>query len=115
MKSNLTSRLALTVEQVSTWATMVVMAMVAHARKAVKQGKPKNHSTLENHMLLYLKNAIYRSGNTSFDFFRTAYLWKYGKVSNSDTDVVQYTLHAIIPRYVRDYINFLQEKENAKL
>ena len=50
MKSNLTSRLALTVKQVFTWATMAVMAMVAHARKAVKQSKPRNHSTLENHM-----------------------------------------------------------------
>ena len=59
-------------------------------------------------MLLYLRNAIASSGNTDYDFFRSAYLHVYGKVNNSDTDVVQYILHGLIPQYVISYIHHLQ-------
>ncbi len=64
-------------------------------------------------MLLYLKYLITQSGNDEYAFFRSAYYWKFNKVCNSDTDVVQYRLHAIVPSYVREYVENIQ-KQRAK-
>lgn len=64
-------------------------------------------------MLLFLKHLISQSGNDEYAFFRAAYYWKFNKVCNSDTDVVQYRLHAIVPNYVREYVENIQ-KQRAK-
>lgn len=59
-------------------------------------------------MLLYLKAKIAELGTDEHQFFRTAYMWRFGKVLFSDTDALQYRLHAVVPKYVEDYIHHLQ-------
>lgn len=63
-------------------------------------------------MLLFLKYAIAESGCDEHMFFRVAYYWRFGKMLYSDTDALQYRLHAVVPRYVEDYVHHLQEKQN---
>lgn len=62
-------------------------------------------------MLLYLKHAIAQTGNNEHDFFRSAYYWRFQKVLCSDTDAIQYRLHAVVPKYVEEYIHHIQSKE----
>lgn len=62
-------------------------------------------------MLLYLKAKIAELGTDEHAFFRTAYMWRFGKVLFSDTDAIQYRLHAVVPRYVEDYVHHLQENQ----
>lgn len=64
-------------------------------------------------MLLYLKHAIQQSGNDEHSFFRSAYYWKFQKVLTSDTDALQYRLHAVMPKYVEEYVVHLQGKANG--
>ena len=62
----------------------------------------------EKEMLLYLGHAITRCGGTELEFFQTSYYWKFSKHYDCVVDVAQYRLHAIIPKYVEDYIHHLQ-------
>lgn len=62
-------------------------------------------------MLLYLKYAIDRAGSDEQTFFRAAYMWRFGKDANVANDVCQYRLHAIVPRYVEEYIADMQKKQ----
>ena len=64
-------------------------------------------------MLLYLKETIRQCGNDDMMFFQTAYYWCYQKHHDCVTDICQYKLHAVVPRYVRDYLKSLQDKQNA--
>lgn len=61
-------------------------------------------------MLLYLKEAIRKSGNDEHSFFRSAYYWRFEKVLTTDTDALQYRLHAVVPKYVEEYVHHLQQK-----
>lgn len=62
-------------------------------------------------MYLYLREKIRTLGDDEQRFFRTAYMWRFGKDHDCVTDVCQYRLHAIIPKYVADYIHYLQQNE----
>lgn len=62
----------------------------------------------ETNMLLYLKEAIRRSGGDDLLFFQTSYLWKFDYIHECVSDVMQYRLHCVIPPYVRDYVKHLQ-------
>ena len=41
-------------------------------------------------------------------FFRIAHVWAFGTDPDLSTDVAQYRLHALIPRYVVSYLKTLQ-------
>jgi len=43
-------------------------------------------------------------------FFRSAYIWRFGKDTDVSNDVCQYKLHAIVPRYVEEYVANIQQK-----
>jgi hypothetical protein len=60
-------------------------------------------------MLLYLKHAISLSGNDEHSFFRSAYYWRFKKILYTDSDALQYRLHAVVPKYVEEYVIHLQE------
>lgn len=62
-------------------------------------------------MLLFLKYLITQTGNDDYSFFRAAYYWKFQKECNSATDVVQYRLHATVPKYVEEYVVHIQHSK----
>lgn len=55
-------------------------------------------------MELLLKEAITRSGRTELEFFQSAYLWRFQKIATCVDDVCQYRLHAVIPKYIQEYL-----------
>lgn len=55
-------------------------------------------------MLLRLKLALERTRLTEHEFFAVAYYWKFNKVLYTDSDVVQFKLNGIIPKYVIQYL-----------
>lgn len=59
-------------------------------------------------MYLYLREKIRSLGDDEQRFFRTAYMWRFQKDADVSNDVCQYRLHAIIPKYVEDYVHHLQ-------
>ena len=54
------------------------------------------------------------SGNDEHSFFRSAYMWRFGKDLPTDTDALQYRLHAVIPKYVEEYVIHLQDTNPHK-
>ncbi len=68
----------------------------------------KEFTSKETAMLLYLKEAIKRSGGDDLLFFQTAYLWMFDYIHECVADVAQYRLHGIIPPYVCQYVKHLQ-------
>lgn len=64
-------------------------------------------------MFLYLAHKIHEAGGDEQRFFRCAYMWRFGKDYDCVTDVVQYKLHAIVPRYVQDYVRHLQSSQGT--
>lgn len=61
-------------------------------------------------MYLYLREKIHSLGDDEQTFFRTAYMWRFGKDADVSSDVAQYRLHAVIPKYVEAYVQHLQSK-----
>jgi hypothetical protein len=67
-------------------------------------------SAKETTMLLYLKEAIKRCGNDDLQFFQTSYTWMFDRVFECTTDVLQYRLHGVVPKYVQEYVKHLQQQ-----
>lgn len=61
-------------------------------------------------MLLYLAHKIHECGDIQ-QFFRSAYMFKFGKDHDCTNDIVQYKLHAIIPPYISDFVAHIQKNE----
>lgn len=61
-------------------------------------------------MLLYLANAINASGNDDTAFFRSAYIWKFGKDITVQTDVQAYRARGAVPQYVEEYVRHIQQR-----
>ena len=57
--------------------------------------------------LLLLKHALLQTKKSELEFFQEAFLWKFKKIYNCVNDVVQFRLHAIIPRYVAEYLDHI--------
>lgn len=64
-------------------------------------------------MYLYLANKIHELGDDEQRFFRAAYMYVFGKDYDCITDVCQYRLHAIVPRYVETYVRHLQSSQGT--
>lgn len=62
-------------------------------------------------MLLYLRYYMNQAMVDEQSFFRSAYMWRFGKDADVSNDVCQYTLHAIVPKYVEEYVIHIQGKE----
>lgn len=62
-------------------------------------------------MLLYLRHCINQAKADEQSFFRSAYMWRFGKDADVSNDVCQYKLHAIVPKYVEEYVIHIQGKE----
>lgn len=92
---------------------MGVGKTVDHAQRNASKSKSLNQSTRQGkemvmEMLLYLANKIHELGGDIQRFFRTAYMWRFGKDYDCVNDVCQYKLHAIVPKYVQEYIKHIQ-------
>lgn len=59
-------------------------------------------------MRLYLENHLEQHKITDTDFFRSAYIWRFGKIENVYGDVLQYRVHGVIPSYVAEYVSYIQ-------
>ena len=66
-------------------------------------------------MQLYVADQISRAEGGPKQFFRAAYMWKFGNDANVERDVLTYQVGGIIPEYVREYVCHIQQKgkENA--
>lgn len=60
-------------------------------------------------MLLYLVETLNRLRRDDLSFFQEAYIWAFKKEGEVSNDVVQYRLHAIIPKYVQKYLQHIKE------
>lgn len=67
----------------------------------------------ETQMLLYLKEKIKQCGGDDMMFFQTAYLWVFDYINECITDVAQYRLHGVVPKYVQQYVKHLQKEETC--
>lgn len=61
-------------------------------------------------MHLYLVETMRQLKVDELTFFRIAHVWAFGTDPDLSTDVCQYRLHALIPKYVETYIKKLQEE-----
>ena len=43
-----------------------------------------------------------------YDFFRYAHIWRFERDVDVSTDLVQFKLHAIMPRFVEEYVCHIQ-------
>lgn len=59
-------------------------------------------------MHLFLVNKMDQLKVDVLTFFRIAHVWAFGTDPDLSTDVAQYQLHAIIPRYVVNYLKSIQ-------
>lgn len=66
-------------------------------------------------MLLYLRNKLENLGLTYHQFFETAYQWRFNppQVPSLNDDYCQFLLHAVLPKYVVDYLKHLQRSESC--
>ena len=64
-------------------------------------------------MELYLANAIDKAGGV-LNFFRSAYIWRFGKDVDLATDVLAYKESHKVPKYVEAYVVNIQRKEVIK-
>lgn len=88
-----------------------VMQALAQRSAKLWRKQDQNIQLKENLMYLYLREKIRSLGDDEQQFFRTAYMWRFGKDADVSTDVCQYRLHAIIPPYVQNYVCYLQARE----
>lgn len=68
----------------------------------------KTFTPKETEMLLYLKEMIRRSGGDDLQFFQSAYIFVFDKFYECVSDVVQYRLHGIVPKYVQTYLEHIK-------
>lgn len=90
--------------------------MLVHALESVNAYRKRNQNThhqKEADMYLYLREKLKELGDDEQRFFRTAYMWKFGKDYDCVSDVCQFRLHAVIPKYVGEYVNYLQGQQNG--
>lgn len=64
-------------------------------------------------MHLWLADRMNRLKLEPKQFFRLAHVWRFGKDAHTEHDVLAYQVGGIIPQYVRDYINDIQQKEKG--
>lgn len=62
-------------------------------------------------MHLFLADHLVRHKLEPKQFFRVAHVWRFGKDANTEYDVLSYQVGGIIPQYVRDYVDHIQQKE----
>ena len=62
-------------------------------------------------MHLYIADRISRLEGGAKQFFRAAYMWKFGNDANIERDVLTYQVGGILPEYVREYGCHIQQKE----
>jgi len=60
-------------------------------------------------MLLYLVAIMNRLKVDEQTFFRLAHVWSFGTDPDVSTDVAQFKLHAVVPHYVRKYVQHIKE------
>jgi hypothetical protein len=60
-----------------------------------------------------LLDAIHRLNVTVEQFFRMAHLWKFGRDPSLIADVTEYLQHAIVPKYVAEYIDHIERGGNV--
>ncbi len=59
-------------------------------------------------MHLYLVSKLNQLNVDDITFFRIAHVWAFGTDPDLSSDVAQYRLHTLIPRYVVSYLKSLQ-------
>ena len=59
---------------------------------------------------LYIADRISRLGDDKL-FFRTAYMWRFGRDADISRDVLEYRIGGIVPPYIREYVSHLQQTE----
>lgn len=64
-------------------------------------------------MQLYIADRISRAEGGPKQFFRSAYIWRFGKDANVEHDVLTYQVGGIVPEYVREYVCNMQQKEKG--
>lgn len=62
-------------------------------------------------MHLWLADRMVRLNLEAKQFFRLAHLWRFGKDAHTDHDALAYSVGGIIPQYVREYVDHIQQKE----
>jgi arginine utilization protein RocB len=77
-----------------------------HAPVTANKTRRKNVHALFRDKLLELQV-------TYQEFFRTAYVWKFGKMRDLTCDYASYRLAGTLPRYVIEYLEFLKQGEKA--
>ena len=60
-------------------------------------------------MLLYLVAIMNRLKVDEQTFFRLAHVWSFGTDPDVSTDVAQFKLNAVVPPYVRKYLQHIKE------
>ena len=60
---------------------------------------------------MYLAHKICELRVETSYFFRMAHQWKFNIDANVSRDVIEYEVAGIVPRYVQDYVQHLQQKE----
>lgn len=80
--------------------------------KAVPAVEPVNVSRRRN-MLLYFRHKLERLGMSYHQFFETAYQWKFNppQLPSLSDDYCQFLLHSVLPKYVVEFLNHLQQEE----
>lgn len=58
-------------------------------------------------MILLLETAIERTGKDDFQFFQTAYFYKFSKYVDVYGDVLAWRTQKQVPQYVKDYLQYL--------
>ena len=43
--------------------------------------------------------------------FETAYMWRFGKLTNIENEVRRYREHCIVPRYLLSYLDHLEKND----
>lgn len=64
-------------------------------------------------MRLWLADRLLRENITPESFFRSAYIWRFGKIVDISRDVLEYKVAGIVPIYVEAYIQHIQRKERG--
>lgn len=64
-------------------------------------------------MLLYFQAKISELRLTYHEFFETAYQWRFGRLVMLDDDYAQFLLHSVLPKYVVEFLQHLQESEGG--
>ena len=83
---------------------MAIMVTMAGLAQPLAKG---NTTMIRYHA--FLKNKLNELRTDEATFFRMAHVFFFGSDPDLSTDVAQFKLHAIIPRYVMRYLDHLAE------